>query len=102
MRKKARLLTHPTLAASSPSRPEPAKTGLLPKDAPFRRQGRSKRRGEQLSRMSRPLCDGRVPLSSMMHHRIENGQQLGVVVDLLRDVLRGGIGILSQTRLIAR
>ena len=41
MLKKARLLTRPTLAASSPSRPEPAKTGLLPKDAPCPKQGLS-------------------------------------------------------------
>lgn len=26
--------------------------------------------------MSSPLCDGRVPVSSLMLHRIENGQQL--------------------------
>ncbi len=43
MLKKARRPTRPAPAASSPSRPEPAKTGLLPKDAPFRRQGRSER-----------------------------------------------------------
>jgi len=41
MLKKTNLLTRPTPTASSPSRPEPAKTGLLPKDAPFREQGRS-------------------------------------------------------------
>jgi len=41
MLKQARRLARPTLAASSPSRPASAKTGLLPKDAPFRRQGRA-------------------------------------------------------------
>jgi len=34
MLKKARLLTRPTLAATSPARPESAKTASSPKDAP--------------------------------------------------------------------
>ncbi len=76
---KAGLLTRPTPAASSHSRPEPAKTGLLPKDAPFRRQGRSERRGEEVRTALRgavhsssasdfrttlvePLRDARTPL----------------------------------------
>ncbi len=50
MLKQACLLTRPTSAARSPSRPEPAKTDLLPKNAPFRVQGRSERRGEEARR----------------------------------------------------
>ena len=41
MLKKARLLTHPTLAATSPARPESAKTASSPRAAPFRGQGRN-------------------------------------------------------------
>jgi hypothetical protein len=41
MLKKARLLTRPTLAVISPSRPESAKTASSPRDAPYPRQGRS-------------------------------------------------------------
>ncbi len=41
MLKKARLLTRPTPAGTSPAHPESAKTASSPKDAPFRRQGRS-------------------------------------------------------------
>ena len=41
MFKKARLLTRPTLAATTPTRPESAKTASSPKDAPCPRQGRS-------------------------------------------------------------
>ena len=33
----ARLLTHPTLAATTPTRPESAKTASLPMDAPLPR-----------------------------------------------------------------
>jgi len=43
MLKKARLLTRPTLATTSPARPESAKTASSPKDAPFPKQGRSER-----------------------------------------------------------
>ncbi len=42
----SRLLTRPTLAATSPARPESAKAASLPMDAPCPRQGRSERRGE--------------------------------------------------------
>ena len=41
MLKKARLLTHPTLAATSPARPESAKIASSPKDAPYPMQGRN-------------------------------------------------------------
>ena len=41
MLKKARLLTRPTLAATSPARPESAKTASSPKDAPCPKQGHS-------------------------------------------------------------
>jgi hypothetical protein len=41
MLKKARLLTRPTLADTSPARPESAKTASSPKDAPSPKQGRS-------------------------------------------------------------
>src|SRR2546422_2546299 len=40
MLKKARLLTRPTLAATSPARPESAKTASSPRDAPCPKQGR--------------------------------------------------------------
>ena len=43
MFKKARLLTRPTLAATSPARPESAKTASSPRDAPCPKQGRSER-----------------------------------------------------------
>ena len=43
MLKKGRLLTRPTLAVISPSRPESAKTDSLPWDAPYPKQGRSER-----------------------------------------------------------
>jgi hypothetical protein len=43
MLKKARLLTHPTLAVISPARPESAKTDSSPWDAPYSAQGRSER-----------------------------------------------------------
>ena len=43
-----RLLTRPTLAATSPARPESAKTASSPKDAPCPKQGRSERRGEEV------------------------------------------------------
>jgi hypothetical protein len=39
--KKPTVLTRPTPAAISPSRPESAKTASSPWDAPFHRQGRS-------------------------------------------------------------
>jgi hypothetical protein len=39
MLKKARLLTRPTLAATSPARPESAKTASSPRDAPCPKQG---------------------------------------------------------------
>ncbi|TKS58004.1 MAG: hypothetical protein EWM73_03651 [Nitrospira sp.] len=48
MLKKASLLTRPTLATTSPARPESAKTASPPKDAPCPKQGRSKRRGEEV------------------------------------------------------
>jgi hypothetical protein len=41
MFKRARLLTRPTLAGISPSRPESAKTDSSPWDAPYPKQGRS-------------------------------------------------------------
>ena len=41
MLKNARLLTRPTLAVISPSRPESAKTASSPRDAPCPKQGRS-------------------------------------------------------------
>jgi hypothetical protein len=41
MLKKARLLTRPTLAVISPSRPESAKTDSLPWDATYPMQGRN-------------------------------------------------------------
>ena len=41
MLKQARLLTRPTLATTSPARPESAKTASLPRDAPCPKQGRS-------------------------------------------------------------
>ena len=41
MLKKARLLTRPTLAVISPSRPESVKTDSSPWDAPYPMQGRS-------------------------------------------------------------
>ena len=41
MLKKARLLTRPTPAGISPSRPESAKTDSSPQDAPCPKQGRS-------------------------------------------------------------
>jgi hypothetical protein len=44
MLKNANLLTRPTPADISPTRPESTKTDSLPRDAPFRRQGRSKQR----------------------------------------------------------
>jgi hypothetical protein len=37
----ARLLTRPTLAATSPARPEYAKTASSPRDAPCPKQGRA-------------------------------------------------------------
>ena len=43
MLKKARFLTRPTLAATSPSRPESAKTASSPMGAPCPKQGRSER-----------------------------------------------------------
>ena len=48
MLKKARLLTSPTLAVISPSRPKSAKTASLPRDAPCPKQGRSERRAEEV------------------------------------------------------
>ncbi len=39
----ARLLTRPTLATISPSRPESTKTASPPRDAPCPKQGRSER-----------------------------------------------------------
>ena len=59
MLKKARLLTHPTLAATSPARPESAKTASSPRDAPCPKQGRSERRGEEVHTALRV---GRSPL----------------------------------------
>ena len=41
MLKKVRLLTHPTPAGISPSRPESAKTDSSPQDAPCPKQGGS-------------------------------------------------------------
>jgi hypothetical protein len=41
MLKKSRLLTRPTLAVFSPSRPEYANTDSSPRDAPYPMQGRS-------------------------------------------------------------
>jgi hypothetical protein len=41
MLKKTRLLTRPTLAATSPARPESAETASSPKYAPFPKQGHS-------------------------------------------------------------
>ena len=41
MLEKARLLTRPTPAPTSPARPESANTASSPRDAPFRGQGRS-------------------------------------------------------------
>jgi len=41
MLKKAKLLTRPTLAVISPTRPASAKTDSSPWDAPFPKQGRS-------------------------------------------------------------
>jgi hypothetical protein len=41
MLKKARFLTRPTPAATSPTHPESAKTAFLPGEAPCPKQGRS-------------------------------------------------------------
>jgi hypothetical protein len=64
--RKARLLTRPTPADTSPSRPESAKTASSPRDAPFPQQGRSERPKivlptslvygiQRMARMSPPL-----------------------------------------------
>jgi len=51
MLKMATVLTHPTPADISPTRPESAKTDSLPQDAPFHGRGRS----EQLTTASPSL-----------------------------------------------
>ncbi len=48
MLKKFSILTHPTLAVISPTRPESAKTVSSPRDAPCPKQGRNERRGEEV------------------------------------------------------
>jgi len=48
MLKKAGLLTLPTLAATSPARPESAKTASSPSDAPCLKQGRSGKPSDSL------------------------------------------------------
>jgi hypothetical protein len=55
----AGLLTRPTLAVTSPARPESAKTDSSPWDAPCPKQGRSERRGEEVHTALRV---GRSPL----------------------------------------
>ena len=63
-------LTHPTQAATSPARPESAKTASSPRDVPFLKQGRSERPktvlpsmlvyvAPMMARMSPPLCASR-------------------------------------------
>jgi len=59
MLRNARHLTRTTLAATSPARPESAKTDSLPWDAPFPIQGRSERRSEEVRTALRV---GRSPL----------------------------------------
>src|SRR6267143_4831812 len=67
MLKKARLLTHPTLAATSPARPESAETASSPKYAPSPKQGRTSavdpRFTFHASRFTVPGSDARTPLA---------------------------------------
>ena len=67
MLKTARLLTRPTLATISPSRPESAKKASSPWDAPYPKQGRSERRGEEVRTALRV---GRSPLRIVLGERI--------------------------------
>jgi hypothetical protein len=63
----ARLLTHPTLAVISPTRPASAKTDSSPWDAPCPRQGRSSEADPRFtfhaSRFTVPESDARTPLA---------------------------------------
>ena len=67
MLKKSRLLIRPTLAATSPARPEPAKTASLPKDAPYPMQGRNSEADPRFtfhaSRFTVPGSDARTKLA---------------------------------------
>jgi len=67
MLKKADLLTLPTLAVISPSRPESAKTDSSPWNAPFPKQGRSSAADPRFtfhaSRFTLPGSEARTPLA---------------------------------------
>ena len=67
MLKKARLLTRPTLAATSPARPDSAKTASSPRDAPYPKQGRSSEADPRFtfhaSRFTVPLSEARTMLA---------------------------------------
>jgi len=67
MLKKASLLTRPTLAVISPSRPESAKTASSPMDAPCPKQGRSSASDPRFtfhaSRFTVPESDARTMLA---------------------------------------
>ena len=67
MLKKARLLTRPTLAATSPARPESAKTASSARGAPYPMQGRSSETDPRFtlhaSRFTVPGTEARTPLA---------------------------------------
>jgi hypothetical protein len=69
------LLTRPTLAATSPARPESAKTASSPKDAPCTRQGRSSaadpRFTPHATRFTIPGSEARTPLADFFSILLE-------------------------------
>src|SRR2546428_12455553 len=92
MLKKARLLTRPTRAATSPARPESAKTASSPMDAPCPKQGRSSAADPRftfhVSRFTVPGSDVRTMLadffSILLVLCLNNGFTM---LDLLQNVL---------------
>ena len=72
MLKKASLLTRPTLVATSPARPESAKTASSPRDAPCPKQGHSSADGPRFtfrtSRFTDPGSEARTTLADFFQH----------------------------------
>ena len=72
MLKKARLLTRPTQAVISPSRPESAKTASSPWDAPCPKQGLSFAADPRhVSRLTVPESEARTPMAGFFSILLE-------------------------------
>ena len=99
MLKTFRLLTRPTLAATSPARPESAKTASSPRDAPYPMQGRNSSADTRFtfhaSRFTVPGSDARTMLtdffSILLEQRLLLLKPIYLTHQLLHAILQTGV-----------